>query len=73
MLFAVRMDATLPADLDPEVRTDTLARETANSQELQRAGEWVHIWPCVGRYSNLSVFDVPDNERHPSDIATVTA
>ena len=63
MLFAVRMDVTLPTDLDPEVRADTLAREKAYSQELQRAGEWVHIWRCVGQYSNLSIFDVRDNER----------
>jgi muconolactone D-isomerase len=23
----------------------------------------VHIWRCVGQYSNLSIFDVRDNER----------
>jgi muconolactone D-isomerase len=63
MLFAVRMDVALPQGMDPDVRTDTLAREKAYSQNLQRAGEWVSIWRCVGQYSNLSIFDVPDNER----------
>lgn len=63
MLFAVTMDVNLPADLDPEVRADTLAREKTYSQDLQRGGEWVHIWRCVGQYSNLSIFDVRDNDR----------
>jgi muconolactone D-isomerase len=63
MLFAVRMDVDLPRDLDPHVREDTLARERAYAQDLQRSGEWKHIWRVVGRYSNLSVFDVESNER----------
>lgn len=62
MLFAVRMDVALPLDMDPDERVDTLAREKAYSHELQRAGKWPHIWRLVGQYSNLSVFDVADNE-----------
>jgi muconolactone D-isomerase len=60
MLFAVRMDVDLP--LDTPGREDLLAREKAYSQELQQAGTWAHIWRVVGAYSNLSVFDVADNE-----------
>lgn len=60
MLFAVRMDVDLPLDLPG--REDLLAREKAYSQELQRAGKWPHIWRVVGAYSNLSVFDVADND-----------
>lgn len=63
MLFAVTMRVDLPQDLDPTVRQDTLAREKAYSQELQRTGEWRHLWRRVGEYSNLSIFDVRDNER----------
>ena len=63
MLFAVKMDVAIPTDMDPQVKTDTLAREKAYSQELQRGGEWVHIWRCTGQYSNISIFDVKDNER----------
>ncbi|MDQ1105680.1 muconolactone Delta-isomerase [Nocardioides zeae] len=62
MLFCVRMDVDLPRDLDPEVRADTLAREKAYSQELQRSGKWPHIWRVVGAYSNISVFDVDSTE-----------
>ncbi|MBY6412815.1 muconolactone Delta-isomerase [Rhodococcus sp. BP-252] len=63
MLFAVKMDVAIPTDLDPSVRSDTLAREKAYSQDLQRSGEWVSIWRLVGQYSNLSIFDVRDNDR----------
>ena len=63
MLFAVRMDVDLPRDLDPTVRQETVAREKAYSQELQRSGEWRHIWRIVGQYSNVSIFDVASNER----------
>ncbi|MCW7945208.1 muconolactone delta-isomerase [Streptomyces hygroscopicus] len=62
MLFAVRTDVEIPRDLAPEVRTDLLAREKAYCQELQKSGEWVHIWRRVGHYANISVFDVADNE-----------
>ena len=61
MLFHVRMDVHIPHDLDPEVRAETVAKEKAYSQELQRAGTWPHIWRIVGEYSNFSIFDVEDN------------
>ncbi|WP_027494684.1 muconolactone Delta-isomerase [Rhodococcus sp. JG-3] len=63
MIFAVKMHVALPQDLDADVRADTLSREKAYSQQLQRDGEWVRIWRIVGQYSNLSIFDVRDNER----------
>lgn len=62
MLFTVRMDVDIPRDLDPEVRADLVARERTYCHELQKSGEWVHIWRCVGQYANISVFDVADNE-----------
>jgi muconolactone D-isomerase len=61
MLFAIRMDVDLPLDLPG--RDELLAREKSYSQELQRAGSWPHIWRVVGAYSNLSIFDVADNEQ----------
>src|SRR5699024_12803457 len=48
----------IPRDRDAQVRADTVAREKAYSQQLQREGTWVHIWRIVGQYSNISVFDV---------------
>lgn len=61
-LFHVRMDVRLPHDLDPDLRAETVARERAYSQELQRAGKWPHIWRIVGEYSNFSIFDVASND-----------
>ena len=62
MLYAVRMDVAIPSDLVPADRADLLARERAYSQELQRSGKWLYIWRVVGMYSNLSIFDVVDND-----------
>lgn len=62
MLFAVTMDVHIPSDLDPDVRSDLVAREKAYCHELQKAGTWVHIWRRVGEYANLSVFDVESND-----------
>ena len=62
MLFAVTMDVNLPPDLDPDVRADTLAREKAYSQDLQRAGKRPHIWRLVGQFANLSILDVASHE-----------
>ncbi|MCQ4122583.1 muconolactone Delta-isomerase [Rhodococcus tibetensis] len=57
-LFHVRMDVAIPRDLDPTVRDETIAKEKAYSQELQRSGKWPEIWRIVGKYSNISIFDV---------------
>jgi muconolactone D-isomerase len=56
------MDVRIPQDLDPEVRTETVTREREYSQQLQRSGKWPHIWRIVGEYSNVSIFDVADND-----------
>ncbi|TFD23370.1 muconolactone Delta-isomerase [Cryobacterium sp. TMS1-13-1] len=63
MLYAVTMTVSIPPGQDPAVTADTLAREKSYSQDLQRTGEWAHIWRTVGHYSNLSIFDVASNER----------
>ncbi|MGR6964079.1 muconolactone Delta-isomerase [Geodermatophilus sp. URMC 61] len=62
MLFHVRMDVAIPRDLDPDERAWLLAAEEARALELQRSGTWVHLWRVVGRYSNISVFDVADGD-----------
>ena len=62
MLYHVRMDVRLPADLDPAVRDDLIAREKAYSQDLQRSGKWPHIWRIAGEYANFSVLDVADHD-----------
>jgi muconolactone D-isomerase len=61
VLFAVRMEVHLPADMDPGARAQLLAKEKTYSQELQRAGKWPHIWRIAGQYANLSILDVSGN------------
>jgi muconolactone D-isomerase len=61
VLFAVTMQIDFPHDLDPEVRADLLARESAYSRGQQEAGNWPHLWRIVGQYANLSIIDAEDN------------
>lgn len=63
MLYAVRMDVSIPHDMDPQAKSELLANEKSYSQDLQRTGEWQNIWRCVGEFANISIFDVPSNER----------
>ena len=62
MLFMVQMDVNVPLDYDAERFEQLKAAEKVCFQELQRAGTWRHIWRVVGHYSNVSIFDVPDNQ-----------
>lgn len=62
MLFHVRMDVTLPHDLDPNRRAELVAAEKDRMLELQKLGVWPHLWRVAGQDSNISVFDVPSND-----------
>ncbi|SDB74807.1 muconolactone Delta-isomerase [Belnapia rosea] len=62
MLFMVRMQVNLPPDM-PADRADKLkANEKALAQQMQRSGKWPHLWRVTGRYANVSIFDVEDND-----------
>jgi len=61
MLIMVEMDVRFPLDFDKAEAERLKAAEKARFQELQHAGIWRHIWRVVGRYANVSIFDVPDN------------
>lgn len=61
MLFMVEMNVKVPPGYDQERFEQLKAAEKARFQELQRAGTWRHIWRVVGRYSNVSIFDVESN------------
>jgi muconolactone D-isomerase len=58
MLFHVRMDVRLPPDMDETKAAALKASERQRFQDLQRSGQWRHIWRIVGRYANISIFDV---------------
>lgn len=61
-LFLVRMDVDIPATLDSDARSYAIAREKEYSRDLQERGKWLHVWRVVGKYSNVSVFDVDSTD-----------
>ena len=61
MLFKVEMDVNVPRELDPARLEELKSAERARFQELQRDGTWRHIWRVVGKYSNISIFDIASN------------
>jgi muconolactone D-isomerase len=62
MLFLVRMDVHIPADMPAAQADEIKAREKAYSQDLQRQGKWQALYRIVGEYANYSVFDVESND-----------
>jgi muconolactone D-isomerase len=62
MLFQVEMDVEIPHGLDPEMIARLKDTERRRAQELQRSGQWRHLWRVAGRYANVSIFDVESNE-----------
>ncbi len=62
MLYLVRMDVEVPQNVPEAQFADIKAREKAYAHQLQRSGEWQHLWRVVGEYANYSVFDVESND-----------
>ncbi|KVH78523.1 muconolactone delta-isomerase [Burkholderia ubonensis] len=58
MLFHVEMTVNLPHDMDPVKAAALKAEEKAMCQRLMQDGVWRHLWRIVGRYANVSIFDV---------------
>ncbi len=62
MLYCVQMDVKIPDSL-PADRVDAIkAAEKSRAIEIQGTGKWPHLWRVVGRYSNVSIFDVESND-----------
>lgn len=62
MLYLVRMDVKIPHDMNAESAGEIKAREKTYAQQLQKEGQWRHLWRVVGEYANYSVFDVASND-----------
>jgi muconolactone D-isomerase len=62
MLYQVEMTVNLPLDMPAETANAIKIEEKAYAQDLQRQGKWLHLWRVVGRYANLSIFDVAGHD-----------
>ncbi len=62
MLYLVRMDVKIPDSLPKSEIEKIKLTEKEYSQNLQRAGKWLHLWRVVGEYANYSIFDVQSND-----------
>jgi muconolactone D-isomerase len=62
MLFHVEMDVQIRSRLAPDVVERLKKTERERAQQLQNSGQWRHLWRVAGRYANVSIFDVENNE-----------
>ena len=62
MLFMVQMQVNLPRRHAGRARRQAQGRRKALAQQLQRDGKWKSLWRVVGRYANVSIFDVESND-----------
>jgi muconolactone D-isomerase len=58
MLFYVRMDVSIPRDIDPEKLKELSEHEHERARELQLQHKWIHLWRVAGKYTNVSIFSV---------------
>ncbi|MES2259358.1 MAG: muconolactone Delta-isomerase [Pseudomonadota bacterium] len=58
MLFKVNMTVRLPHTMPRDEAEQLKAREREIARQLQRDGQWRHLWRVAGRYANISIFDV---------------
>jgi muconolactone D-isomerase len=62
MLFHVRIEVAIPSHVDRETVERLTKLEHERAADLQRAGKWKHLWRIVGRFANISVFEVESND-----------
>ena len=60
MLFHVEIVVQIPHDVDSEKIRALSAAEVERAKTLQVEGKWLHIWRIVGKWANISVFNVKD-------------
>ncbi|AZY47972.1 muconolactone delta-isomerase [Bordetella avium] len=62
MLYMVEMQVNLPVDMPAEKADKLKADEKALAQKLQHEGKWQSLWRVVGRYANVSIFNVDSHD-----------
>ena len=62
MLYMVQMTVKKPHDIDPNVWADIIAKEREYGQKYMKNGQFPQLWRVVGKFSNVSIFDVESND-----------
>jgi muconolactone D-isomerase len=60
MLFHVSMTIRIPHEAEPDRIKKLTALEHERAGELERQGKWLHAWRVVGKWANVSIFEVND-------------
>ena len=62
MMFQVEIEVRIPPQIDRETVERLGKLEHERAAELQRTGKWKHLWRVVGRFANISIFEVESND-----------
>ncbi len=58
MLFHVHMTIRIPHSVESEQVKQLIEKEHQRATELEKQGKWLHAWRVVGKWANVSIFDV---------------
>jgi muconolactone D-isomerase len=58
MLFYVGINVRVPHYVDSEKIRQLRVQEAQRAGELERQGKWLHVWRVVGKWANVSIFNV---------------
>ena len=61
MQFCVQMTVRIPHDENPEKVKKLTAQEHERAEELIKQGKWLNAWRVVGKWANLSIFEMENN------------
>jgi muconolactone D-isomerase len=71
MLFMVKIDVSLPADMPQSEKDQLRVRENARAHELVAAGKLRRIWRIVGQTANFGVWEADTLEELHANIGSL--
>ncbi|HEY0297492.1 MAG TPA: muconolactone Delta-isomerase family protein [Bordetella sp.] len=71
MLFALKIEVSVPADVPQETKADLRKRENARAIELIKQGRLKRIFRVVGEVSNISLWEAETLEQLHADVGSL--
>ena len=71
MLFALKIEVSLPADMPQQQKDDLRRRENARAIELMKAGKLHRIFRVVGEVSNISIWEADSLEEMHANVGSL--